>query len=191
MSTILNEVFRLGKARKVQISKTCENDQQELDGIYDQMLPQERPPLQVIRRLAYGLEGKAQEDLAIPLTPIPPIFPVAPFDGEIWTKEVMLIHAYLLEPSPLHPRRTLDQFYYPTSNTSSRDQDQVVYRYYRKHSLSEPKILMIDQLWLWILDTGLIAAPYFDFFQFNFSQTLSSLVSPPNTQTTLGPSHLI
>jgi len=56
---------------------------------------------------------------------------------------------------PLHMRRTLDQYYYPTTeDTLSRDRDQVVCRGTR--SRNEPgataRVVMVDQLWLWILD---------------------------------------
>src|ERR1700709_630442 len=43
-----------------------------------------------------------------------------------------LVRLYLLQNSPLHVRRTLDQsFYYTLADTSHRDEDQVVYRYTR------------------------------------------------------------
>jgi hypothetical protein len=68
----------------------------------------------------------------------------------------MLIQAYLNGVNgspPLHTRRTLDQFFYHGIDTSDRDQDQVVYRYCKRRNL-EPKIFMVDQLWLWILGKG-------------------------------------
>lgn len=44
-------------------------------------------------------------------------------------RDKMILHKYLHESPPLHPRRTLDQAYYWTlKTTKSRDQDQVVYR---------------------------------------------------------------
>src|SRR5437870_469380 len=54
----------------------------------------------------------------------------------------------------LHSRRTLDQSYHPTlSETHLRDQDQVVERYSRQQgdSWTEHRVLMVDQLWLWVL----------------------------------------
>ncbi|KUI59766.1 hypothetical protein VP1G_07029 [Cytospora mali] len=52
---------------------------------------------------------------------------------------------------PLHIRRTLDQAYFPNlKDTSERDRDQVVYRATRKPF--RPRVVMVDQLWLWILD---------------------------------------
>jgi hypothetical protein len=66
----------------------------------------------------------------------------------------MLIQAYLNSSPPLHTRRTLDQFFYHGIDTSDRDRDQVVYRYCKRAKL-EPKIFMVDQLWLWILGKGI------------------------------------
>lgn len=58
--------------------------------------------------------------------------------------------------SPLHIRRTLDQFqYYMTDNTDDRDSDQVITRYFqRRHEGVTIPIMMVDQLWLWILDNS-------------------------------------
>ncbi|ROW09329.1 hypothetical protein VPNG_05850 [Cytospora leucostoma] len=60
--------------------------------------------------------------------------------------------------SPLHVRRTLDQVYFVNSkDTTERDKDQVVYRATRKpfkdagHG-DATRIMMVHQLWLWILD---------------------------------------
>lgn len=67
--------------------------------------------------------------------------------------DTLLVHAYLNNTPPLHPRRTLDQFFYHGIDTSARDRDQVVYRYC-KNCGQEPKVFMVDQLWLWVLGTG-------------------------------------
>ncbi|RYO93971.1 hypothetical protein DL764_007900 [Monosporascus ibericus] len=88
--------------------------------------------------------------------------------------EERLITKYLNERSPLHPRRTLDQSYYGAlKSTGTRDRDQVVYRATKptSHDCAEnlegeygkcrvcqddsmkvPRLIMVDQLWLWILD---------------------------------------
>lgn len=51
------------------------------------------------------------------------------------------------------PRRTLDQYFYShLDNTAHRDKDQVVYRYTKTE---DPKIFMVDQMWLWIINGGL------------------------------------
>jgi len=68
-----------------------------------------------------------------------------------------LLRSYLYKRSPLHVRRTLDQAYFSTlDDTGSRSMDQVVYRGTQGalHSWSpkSPKVVMVDQLWMWILD---------------------------------------
>lgn len=73
--------------------------------------------------------------------------------------ERMLRHGLLPQDSKfkatdplLHIRRTLDQSYFLNLNdTSQRDQDQVVYRATQGRG-NLPRIVMVDQLWLWILD---------------------------------------
>ncbi|KAJ5294888.1 hypothetical protein N7508_009709 [Penicillium antarcticum] len=79
------------------------------------------------------------------------------------TRDEMLIDAHLSSSTTsLHVRRTLDQFFYPNIDTRSRDQDQVVYRYQTKSPGmgSDPKIFMVDQLWMWILGTNLIVTGF-------------------------------
>jgi len=58
--------------------------------------------------------------------------------------------------SPLHIRRTLNQFqYYMTEDTDARDADQVIARYFQRRHKDKPvPIMMIDQLWLWIVNNG-------------------------------------
>lgn len=56
---------------------------------------------------------------------------------------------------PLHPRRTLDQSYHwKLENTGRRDEDQVVYRGTKagRSIYRTTKTVMVDQLWLYILD---------------------------------------
>lgn len=82
------------------------------------------------------------------------------------TKDEMLISAHLASSTTsLHVRRTLDQFFYPNIDTQSRDQDQVIYRYQTKGQgrdrfRSDPKIFMVDQLWMWILGKNLIVTSF-------------------------------
>jgi Mg2+ and Co2+ transporter CorA len=79
------------------------------------------------------------------------------------TRDEMLIDAHLSSSTTsLHVRRTLDQFFYPNIDTKSRDQDQVVYRYQTKSPGmgADPKIFMVDQLWMWILGTNLIVTGF-------------------------------
>jgi hypothetical protein len=56
---------------------------------------------------------------------------------------------------PLHGRRTLDQSYYwKLENTERRDEDQVVYRGTKAGNsiYRTTRVVMVDQLWLYILD---------------------------------------
>ncbi|GAW27420.1 putative ankyrin repeat protein [Rosellinia necatrix] len=71
------------------------------------------------------------------------------------TRDSLLIEAYLNGTPPLHPRRTLDQFFYHGIDTSDRDIDQVVYRFCKRHEI-EKKVFMVDQLWLWVLGKDLV-----------------------------------
>ena len=88
--------------------------------------------------------------------------------------ESKLIWKYLGFEPPIHFRRTLDQFGYPNlRSTVARDDDQMLWKRTRKEvnlkdelgespqvydisSMPEPfmdgKVLMVDQLWLWIVD---------------------------------------
>ncbi|ETS74206.1 hypothetical protein PFICI_14072 [Pestalotiopsis fici W106-1] len=104
-------------------------------------------------------------------------------------RDKRLLEKFLMHEAPLHPRRTLDQAYYWTLNTTrSRDKDQVVYRattakgaeFHKydfdkaswpnhprlgKHELCRDcsdkitkvsRVVMVDQLWMWILDANTI-----------------------------------
>ncbi|KAL1891947.1 hypothetical protein Sste5346_007291 [Sporothrix stenoceras] len=70
-------------------------------------------------------------------------------------RDIMLTKGYICNTPPLHPRRTLDQFFYHGIDTSIRDTDQVVYRYCKRHDI-EKKVFMVDQLWLWVLGKDLV-----------------------------------
>ena len=151
MSGVLEDVFKEGNPRKASTrAKIDEDEQEDLADVIKSAPLQERPFLE---QMFYSAHDSDNQSISTLVTPSHP--PDTHADMQNWPKDVMLIHAYLLEASPLHPRRTLDQFYYPTGNTSDRDKDQVVYRYYQKYGLKEPKVFMVDQLWLWILDKGL------------------------------------
>ena len=65
----------------------------------------------------------------------------------IWRKA---LDAYI---SRMHIRRTLDQYFYSyLRNTDDRDNDQVVTRYTRDVQREFfPSLLMVDQLWLFML----------------------------------------
>ena len=97
--------------------------------------------------------------------------------------EHKLIWQYLTSHRPLHCRRTLDQYGYPSlRKTAVRDADQILYKRTKVDKDTEPpptagtkhsvhgslsrnhdplidseqekgaKVLMVDQLWLWIVD---------------------------------------
>ncbi|KAK3389994.1 hypothetical protein B0H63DRAFT_106267 [Podospora didyma] len=66
---------------------------------------------------------------------------------------------------PLHYRRTLDQYsYYMLDSTERRDWDQVMYRWAKLKAVKarqtfepdEAPILMVDQLWMWVLPDGTV-----------------------------------
>lgn len=69
--------------------------------------------------------------------------------------DVRMLRDHLFQDPPLHTRRTLDQSYYwKLPNTDGRDQDQVVYRGTKegKHISRTTRVVMVDQLWMYILD---------------------------------------
>ncbi|KAL3447367.1 hypothetical protein BJX65DRAFT_308092 [Aspergillus insuetus] len=88
--------------------------------------------------------------------------------------ESKLIWKFLGNEPPIHIRRTLDQFGYPNlRSTVARDDDQMLYKRTRKSvnlhdelgttnpiqyglnpqpTFVDGKVLMVDQLWLWIVD---------------------------------------
>lgn len=80
------------------------------------------------------------------------------------TRDEMLIRAHInSSTASLHVRRTLDQFFYPNIDTETRDSDQVVYRYqtrWTEHKAKDPKIFMVDQLWMWVLGKNLIVTSF-------------------------------
>ncbi|RPA85383.1 hypothetical protein BJ508DRAFT_412163 [Ascobolus immersus RN42] len=104
----------------------------------------------------------------------------ADIEGSELKHERALIAGYLHnDPMQLHPRRTLDQFYYHMlgeEELERRDQDQVIFRWMSElqeasaqeevlrsksaqgksrrssRKMPDPKVLMVDQLWLWVVD---------------------------------------
>ncbi|KAI0024073.1 hypothetical protein F4780DRAFT_769011 [Xylariomycetidae sp. FL0641] len=107
------------------------------------------------------------------------------YEGMTNYRDKKILRSYLHREPPLHPRRTLDQAYHWTLNsTRKRDRDQVVYRSTTApsedlHSYDRDKgkwpqhqdfgivghcetchgnikkvsrVVMVDQLWMWILD---------------------------------------
>lgn len=96
----------------------------------------------------------------------PPWRPQSPLGTYLWLASKLyqlideaadwrLISDHLYTQSPLHIRRTLEQYSCWTSeDTLHRDRQQVVYRGTRMRNDPEaiPRVVMVDQLWLWILD---------------------------------------
>lgn len=86
--------------------------------------------------------------------------------GKVTTYDEMLLRAHLTSSTvSLHVRRTLDQFFYHNIDTKIRDQDQVVYRYQCKGMSPDelgidPKIFMVDQLWMWVLGKDLVVTAF-------------------------------
>ena len=110
--------------------------------------------------------------------------PIARHVASGTSMEHKLIWQHLTSDQPVHCRRTLDQYGYPTlRNTSGRDADQVLYKRTKPDADTRPpkemstknkhqsrraaaarqssmpdandaiaKVLMVDQLWLWIVD---------------------------------------
>ncbi|TPX21918.1 hypothetical protein DIZ76_015883 [Coccidioides immitis] len=84
--------------------------------------------------------------------------------------------------SPLQLRRTLDQYFYThLAHMSERNTGgQVIQRYTQEH-FAEPKMWMVDQLWLWILnnDTIISCCPQrWDIFSSSFSHMTGTLFEP-------------
>ena len=90
-----------------------------------------------------------------------------------------LLRAYLLGELPVHIRRTLDQsYYYTLNNTEARDRDQVVYRYTEKHlSPKDPSLLMVDQLWMWVVNGGMVSSVRPKLYQDLTDDILDTLVT--------------
>lgn len=75
-----------------------------------------------------------------------------------------LLRENLHHDPPLHVRRTLDQSYFLTlEDTVARDKDQIVYRgtsQGRSFHSRNTCVVMVDQLWLWILDDNTIISSF-------------------------------
>ncbi|KAI4865709.1 hypothetical protein F4820DRAFT_282367 [Hypoxylon rubiginosum] len=69
--------------------------------------------------------------------------------------DLQLVNGYLNHQRPLHIRRTLDQYFYSGIDTAVRNKDQVVSRYCKRNHW-EDRMLMVDQLWLWIIGKDLV-----------------------------------
>ena len=86
-----------------------------------------------------------------------------PPNSDALNADQKLIWSYLWGDMPLHIRRTLDQFMYDAVDSDTpqrkgvdpRNVDQVVYRFMKKEwENDDPYVLMVDQLWMVILEDG-------------------------------------
>jgi hypothetical protein len=68
---------------------------------------------------------------------------------------------YLGGDLPLHPRRSLDQFYYSSlADTYVRDTDQTISKWSgagleedgRRRAANDSLLIMVDQVWCWVLN---------------------------------------
>ena len=104
---------------------------------------------QIKLRAKYGWKGQARTKCLGPY-----LMSIAKlYDAMDYEADERLLRDHLHEKPPLHIRRTLDQSYFWTlEDTTSRDKDQVVYRGTRGGTNWNARVVMVDQLWLWILD---------------------------------------
>ncbi|KAF2993228.1 hypothetical protein E8E13_001388 [Curvularia kusanoi] len=80
----------------------------------------------------------------------------------MYSDEELALLGYLNVNSPIHPRRTLDHSRYPTlqgEDIQNRDRDQVVYRHTKMLRL-KPRLIMVDQLWMWIIDENTVVTAF-------------------------------
>ncbi|KAK4655420.1 hypothetical protein QC762_302370 [Podospora pseudocomata] len=81
------------------------------------------------------------------------------------SNQSLLLDGYLRSPKPVHCRRTLDQFsYYMLSSTETRDKSQVAYKWAKDtkacDKAKDRPIIMVDQLWVWILHNGTVITSF-------------------------------
>ncbi|RDW62070.1 hypothetical protein BP6252_11503 [Coleophoma cylindrospora] len=82
-------------------------------------------------------------------------------DAMDYEADERLLRRHLHTNPPLHIRRTLDQSYFWTlEDTTSRDRDQVVYRGTKAGKIGNARVVMVDQLWMWILDEHTILTSF-------------------------------
>lgn len=84
--------------------------------------------------------------------------------GQIDGRDVASLRAYAYSPDQsLHLRRTLDQLFYEHIDTEARDSGQVILRFQNeilKDAVGDSKILMVDQLWMWVLGESLVVTSF-------------------------------
>lgn len=86
------------------------------------------------------------------------------FDARSHKNEILL-HEQLFLPRPMHDRRTLDQsYFYNLRKVAYRDDDQVIgqhtLRYESEQRDKERKMMMVDQLWMWVIDGDTVVTSF-------------------------------
>lgn len=90
------------------------------------------------------------------------IVPSPEQENRLDMEEAQAQSEHLNGESPLHLRRTLDQFYYSSlSDTKQRDADQTISKWTgsnlteegRDVAAMDSRMIMVDQLWCWVLDS--------------------------------------
>ncbi|KAI9768065.1 MAG: hypothetical protein M1840_005099 [Geoglossum simile] len=140
------------------------------------------------RKCLQGLEQRAGDHTLIP--PNHPTISTVGTGGtlptvppEARTLEHQLLEEYWRDHRPIHARRSLDGFYYPNiRDLEARDRDQVLYKHTRDPSsgLAISKMLMVDQLWMWVISDHTILT----FFPPNHPLNIP-VGLPPNQQLQL------
>lgn len=86
------------------------------------------------------------------------------FDARSHRNE-FLLHEQLFLSRPMHDQRTLDQsYFYNLRKVAYRDEDQVIgqhtLRYESEQRDNQRKMLMVDQLWMWVIDGDTIVTSF-------------------------------
>jgi CorA-like Mg2+ transporter protein len=86
------------------------------------------------------------------------------FDARLYKNEILL-HQQLFLQRPIHDRRTLDQsYFYNLRKVAYRDDDQVIgqhtLHYEGEQQDNQRKMMMVDQLWMWIIDGNTIVTSF-------------------------------
>lgn len=89
-----------------------------------------------------------------------------------------LISGYLIQAAAsdgttgLQLRRSLDDYFFTHLQSSgTKDTGQVLWRHFKAyHPQQDPKIFMVDQLWMWILDDSKCQALYRMLYMLNHIQ---------------------
>ncbi|KAF3761449.1 hypothetical protein M406DRAFT_74401 [Cryphonectria parasitica EP155] len=74
-------------------------------------------------------------------------------EGVAWDQKRPFPHPNQQKRNQTSSSRPDQYFYSHLDDISRRDQDQVVYRYTKQEGL--PKIFMVDQMWLWVINGGM------------------------------------